>query len=295
MNTNLRIGNLLVIVLAGGGLVACTTQAASSGTGGSGGSVATGSGGSTSSGGSTGAGGSVVGGYATDTGIACSPPDPSGVITDFTYAPGDAAAPDMTQVPFGTYGTTLSGGEDAFGSLTSDVTGSDWHISATSITTFSGWNLYFTNAASDAEAANTCNKVDASAFTGISFTIWGTAGGNMVTFGMGTVPDTVAYGWLDSKDAGSPSSPTPGTCVPTSGTNQYYHPGCGDPTYVFAVTGTQAAPQTVSLTWAQFTGGMPTAGVSPTGIISIYWSVPYTAGGTAYAVDLHIDNLQFTK
>ena len=296
MNTNLRIGNLVVVLLVGGALAACTSQAVSSGTGGSGGSASTGNGGSTSSGGTTGSGGSTVGGYATNSGILCAPPDPTGLITNFTYAPGDAAAPDKTQVPFGTYGTTLSGGEDAFGSLTSNVTASDWEI-AGSITDFSGWNLYFTNAAGDAVAANTCNKIDASAFTGISFTIWGTTSNNDITFGMGTLPDSVAYGWLDSKDAGSPSMPTPGTCTPTPGmgNGKYYHPGCNDPTYVFAVTGTQTAPQTVSLTWAQFTGGLPTAGITPDGILSIYWSVPYTSGAAAYSVDIHIDNLQFTK
>jgi hypothetical protein len=287
MSTNLRVENLLGILFVGCGLVACTTQAANpSGTGGTGAGTAgtVGTGGSSSGGGVTGAGGTS--GFATNTGIACLPPDPTGLITNFTYAPGDAA-PVTTQVPFGVSGTTLSGGEDAFGSLTSDVTASDWHISG-SIADFSGWNLYFTN-------LNMCNKVDASGFTGISFTIWGTTTNNMITFGMGTVPDSVAYGWLDSKDAGSPATPTPGTCTPTAGTNQYYHPGCGDPTYVFGVTGTQTAPQTVSLTWAQFTGGLPIAGVTPGQILSIYWSVPFTAGGAAYAVDLHIDNLTFTK
>ena len=296
MSTNLRLGNLLGVLFVGCGLVACTTQAANpTGTGGSGagtGGNGAGTGGTTGSGGgTTGSGGTS--GYATNTGIACPLPDPSGLISNFTYALVDGAAPDMTQVPFGTYGTTFSGGEDAFGSLTSNVTGSDWHIMG-SIADYSGWNLYFTSAAGDGAAANACNKVNASAFTGISFTIWGTAGGNMVTFGMGTLDDSVAYGWLDSKDGGSPSMPTPGTCTPTSGNGRYYHPGCADPTDVFAVTGTQAAPQTVSLKWNQFTGGMPTAGVTPSGILSVYWSVPFTAGGTAYSVDLHIDNLAFT-
>lgn len=298
MNTHLRTGMFsLAVLCAGGGLVACTTQATTGGTGGSGGGGATtGTGGGTvtGTGGASSGSGGTSGGFATDTGIACAPPGSSGLITDFTYMPGDGATPDMTQVPFGTYGTTLSGGEDAFGLLTSNVTANDWHIQGTAVTQPSGWNLYFTSAAGDGVPANSCNKVDASAFSGISFTIWGTAGGNMVTFGMGTVTDTVAYGWLDSKDAGSPTTPTPGTCIPTSGTNQYYHPGCNDPTYVFPVSGTEAAPQTVSLTWAQLTGGLPSAGVTPTGIISVYWSVPYTSGGTAYAVDLHLDNLTFT-
>src|SRR5450432_3204452 len=137
MSTNLRLGNLLGVLFVGCGLVACTTQAANpTGTGGSGAGTSgsgVGTGGTTvSGGGTTGSGGAGGGAYATSQGTACLKPDPSGVITNFTYSPGDAAAPDMTQVSWGTYGTTLSGGESAYANsgatLTSNVTGSDWHL-----------------------------------------------------------------------------------------------------------------------------------------------------------------------
>jgi hypothetical protein len=282
MSTNLRLGTLsrsLGTLLVAGGLVACTSQAASpTGTGGTG---TTGAGG-TGNGGSTGAGGTSA--FATNAGTSCLPPATSGLITDFTYTPGDAATPDMTQVHFGDDKTALSGGEFTYNSLTGDVTGNDWHITGT-VNTNSGFNLYFDN----------CNLIDASAFKGISFTIWGTAGGNMITLDVSTLGDAVAYGWLDSKDAGSPAMPSPGLCTPTSGVNQYYHPGCGDPLYTFAVTGTQAAPQTVSVPWGSFTMGQPTVGVTPNSIISILWTVPWTTTSTPYAVDIHIDNLTFTQ
>jgi hypothetical protein len=279
MTTNHRAVNLLATFLAGCGLVACTTQEAKTGTGGAGGGSLSGVGGS-----ATGAGGGSA--YATSEGVAC--PAPAQMITDFTYDP-DSGATD--QVRFGTVGTTLSGGEDAYGSLTSNVTGSDWEITGT-VADFSGFNLYFD------VGTNNCNKFDASAFSGITFTVWGTTGttggtSNPVTLGMSTLDDAVAYGWLDSKDAG-PAMPSPGTCTPTSGNGPYYHPGCADPVYTFSVTGTQASPQTVTAKWSDFTMGLPMPGVTPTGILSVYWNVPWSTGATSYAVDIHIDNLAFT-
>lgn len=291
MSTNLRLGNLLGILFVGCGLVACTTQAANpTGTGGSGaGTSGSGTGGTSSGGGTTGTG--AGGGYASSVGVACAPPVASGVITDFTYMPGDAAAPDKTQAAWGTYGTTLSGGESAYANppatLTSDVTGNDWHLVG-NIANYSGFNIYFDTQNS------TCNKFSAAAFKGIQFTIWGTTAGNMITLGMQTLDDAVVYGWLDSKDAGSPAKPTPGTCTPgPTATGQYYHPGCADPTFAFAVSGTQITPQTVMVPWASFTGGMPTAGVTPTDILSIYWNFAWMPPTAAYAVDIHIDNLAF--
>jgi hypothetical protein len=292
MNANNQVGNLLAILFAGFGLVACTTQAASpSGTGGSGGTGTTGAGGTstTGAGGSstTGAGG---GAFASSLGTACAAPDPTGVITNFTYNP-DGGATD--QVPWGTFGTTLSGGESIYANsgatLTSNVTAGDWHLTG-NIANYAGFNIYYLT---NANPLVPCNKFDASAFKGIQFTIWGSTAGNPIAMGVTTLDDAVAYGWLDSKDAGSPAMPTPGTCVPSSGNGQYYHPGCADPSYAISVTGTQSAPQTVSIPWASFTGGLPTAGVTPTGIISIYWNFGWMPPTTAYDVDIHIDNLAF--
>lgn len=268
MNIYLRT----IIVFVGCGLAACTTQEANpAGTGGTPGGSTGGSGG-----GSTGTGG---GGLGTNDGVLC--PLPAQAITDFTYDP-DGGSTD--QVRFGTFGTTLSGGQSAYGALTGNVTASDWHIMG-DVNNYSGFNLYFDN-------VDNCNRVNASAFAGITFTIWGTTSGNMITMGVGTLDDTVKSSWLDSIDAGT-GMVKPGRCMPTSGNGPYYHPGCADATYAFSVTGTQASPQTVTIPWNTFSGGMPQAGVMPTDILSIYWNVAWMPPTTAYAVDIHIDNLAF--
>jgi hypothetical protein len=281
MTTKHRVSNLLTIVFAGCGLVACTTQEVKSDGGGSGGRA--GGTGGTAGTGTGGSAGGAGGGYATNDGIACRPP--AQMITDFTY---DADGGPTDQVRFGTFGTTLSGGQSAYGGLTGNVTGNDWHLMG-NIADYSGFNLYFDTGVE----LNDCNKFDASAFKGITFTIWGTTGGNMITLGVSTLQNSVAYGWLNQNDAGA-AMPKPGRCQPTQPTgNPFYHPGCDDPTYKFAVTGTQASPQTVTALWSDFSGGMPIAGVTPTDILSVYWNVAWMPPTTPYAVDIHIDNLAF--
>ena len=278
-NTKKRFGapvlaqapRLLTVLGLGAALAACTSQETKS----DGGAGQTGAGGG---GGTPGAGGGS--GTGVSDGVLCFPP--AQAITDFTY---DADAGGTDQVRFGTFGTTLSGGESAYGSLTSSVIGNDWHLSAPMIADYSGFNLYF-------DDVNNCNKVDASGFKGISFTIWGSIGDTMLTLGVSTLEDAVSYGWLASQDAGT-GKVVPGRCVPTATGNQYYHPGCADPTYKFAVTGTQAAPQTVTVKWSDFTGGAPTASVTPTGILSVYWNAAWMPPTTPYPFDIHIDNLAF--
>ena len=269
MNVNLRA----MIIVAGCGLAACTTQEVTPDGGG-------GSTGVAGSGGSTGSGGG--GGSQGNPGVLCLPPDQ--MLTDFTY---DADAGGTDQVRFGTFGTSLSGGQSAYGSLTGNVSANDWHIMGT-IMDYSGFNLYF-------DAVNGCNKVDASAYAGITFTIWGTVGGtgNTITMGMATLKNTVKASWLLSVNDTMTTGTEPGLCTPASGNGRYYHPGCGDATYSFSVTGTQAAPQTVSIPWASFTGGMPEAGVTPSEILTTYWNVTWAPGQTPYPVDIHIDNLAF--
>jgi hypothetical protein len=269
MNVNLRA----LIIVAGCGLAACTTQEVTPDGGG-------GSTGNAGSGGSTGTGGG--GGAQGNVGVLCLPPDQ--MLTDFTY---DADAGGTDQVRFGTFGTSLSGGQSAYGSLTGDVSANDWHIMGM-ITDYSGFNLYF-------DKVNGCDKVDASAYAGITFTIWGTIGGtgNMITMGMSTLKNAVKASWLISVGDTMTTGTEPGLCMPTSGNGRYYHPGCTDSTYTFGVTGTQAAPQTVSVMWNSFTGGMPEPGVTPSEILSVYWNVTWAMGATPYPVDIHIDNLAF--
>ncbi len=265
----------MAILFVGGGLLACTTQEAAQG----------GSGGTTAGAGGSGAAGST--GSTTGLGTLCPPPQQ--VITDFTYTPSDAGT-DTTAVRFGSAGT-LQGGESYYpgtGStypLTSDVTQNSWHISGT-VGDYSGFALYFDNGSSS------CDRVDASQFKGISFTISGSVPhGGAITFGMGTVADTPTGTWMHDVGGDTTAKATDvGSCTPTSG-NQYYHPGCGDPTTQIPVT---ATPTVQNVSWTDLTGGIPQASPDPSGITSVYWFFPWTGStDTSYAADLTIDNLSF--
>jgi len=290
MNPNLRSGMLsLAVLLIGSGLgggLACTSQAVTTGTGGSGG-TGTGTGGTTGEQAACGSGP-----YAPSAGVACPAPSASGLITDFTYS---ADSGSTEQIRFGDDSTTLSGGEATYansgGTLTSNVTQGDWHLVG-HVANYSGFNIYIDNVP---VGGKPCNMVNASAFTGISFTIWGTTGGNPISMAVGIVDDTPAPSWFSSVDAGSVTGP--GSCIPTSG-SQYYHPGCADPTYAITVPTTAttvAAAQTVSLKWTDFTGGLCKPNVLPEQIVSISWQFAWSTATTPYDVDIHIDNLSFTK
>jgi len=279
MSTNLRVGSiaqsLLATLLACGALACTSTESPSPGTGGS-----TGTGGTTSAGGAGGGAGGTTG---TTTGAApgtkCAPPSQA-VITDFTYAPLDGGT-TSTKDPRFSAGTLTGGGSSYGPGLTSDVTQGNWHLSGT-VSDYSGFNIYFDN----------CDILDASKYKGISFTISGT-GATSITMGVGTVEDKTSAAWLISKNDKDAKATDSGTCTPTSGDNRYYTPGCADPTLAVTVPAT-AATQTVL--WTDLKGGAPSASPTPTAITSIYWRFDWTGtGGTAYPVDLVIDNLKFVE
>jgi hypothetical protein len=311
MKANLRIGVIsLAVLFVGGGLGACTTQAA----GGTGGSGATGA---TTGTGGTGVGGGSAGGatgngivcnpsnnttnLAPSAGIACPPPPSTGLITDFTVA-ADAGTPDggATQARFGDDSTLLSGGESTYanspGTITSDVSAGNWHITA-NVANYAGFSLYF----DDVTVNNmSCNMIDASAYTGISFKIWGSTASQPITMGIGIVDDTPPPSWLSSIGVTPGTTPVPaGSCIPNAGGTQYYHPGCGDPTApaINIPTGATDATtaQTVSLKWADFVNGTCKPNVIPSQIVSIYWQFAWSGTATPYAVDMHIDDITFTK
>jgi hypothetical protein len=310
MHTNLRIGNLVVILLAGGALAACTSQAVSSGTGGSGPGTGTG-------GGTPGAGGSAGGAnangvvchpennttnLAASAGIACPAPAASGLIADFTF-PADAGVPDGgAPARFGDDSTVLSGGGSTFanagGMISQDSSQGDWHIQGT-VGNYAGFSLYFDDIPNASEGNMPCNMIDATGFTGISFTIWGSTAGNGITMSMGIVDDTPAASWFQSIGV-SLSAPLPaGACIPKAGGMQYYHPGCGDPTAAAINIPTDATSvataKTVTLKWTDFVSGDCQANVIPSQIVSMAWAFAWGTPGptTAYPVDIHIDNLKF--
>jgi hypothetical protein len=315
MTTNLEARSfsrsLLAILFVGlgAGLVACTTQEAKSdGGGGKGGSSATGNGGSsaTGNGGSTGTGGTGGSMYATSDGVACLAPATSGLIIDFTPAApadggttadggaGDGGVNNST-ARFGDDSTTLSGGTYYYPNdptmsmyvLNSDVSAGNWHLSGT-VGDYSGFGLYLDN----------CSRIDASAFSGISFTISGTVQGGMLTVEIDTLTDTLAASWLIAHPASgsNPKDGDPGRCIPNAtATNQYNQSDCTEPTKVITV-GTSPAPVTVK--WSDFTTGKPQMAVTPTDIIAIRFILPTpagvgTTGVTTYPLDLVFDDLKF--
>jgi hypothetical protein len=273
MKANLGVLVVVLVVFGACGLAACTTQEArpDSGSPGAGGSSAAGTGG--------GAGTTGTGGLAAVEGVTCPPPEQ--MLNNFTFDPDGGS---MTDPRFGTFGTTLSGGGSAYGGLTSDVTGNDWHLVGT-ISDYSGFGLYFDN----------CNKINASDYAGIRFTIWGTfPSPNQLVFSVPTMSNSVPGTWLQSVGGVNVTGNEPGRCFPGANMMQYYHPDCADPIYKITVTGTQAAPQTVSLMWNGFMEGKPQPAVMPSEITGILWYVTWTgASGTPYMVDFHIDNLAF--
>jgi hypothetical protein len=234
----------------------------------------------------SGAGGST--GFTGNDGVAC-PVLTNALITDFTYTPVDGGATDF--VHFGD-SSTLAGTESVYPAsgnypVTSDVTQSNWHLSGT-LGDYSGFRLNIDN----------CSRIDASAYSGIQFTISGSVPqGNIVTLGMGTLKNTIASDWLIANaDTGAKPS-DPGRCVPTSGTSRYNQPTCADAKKDISVT---ATPTVVKVLWNDFTGGKPEPNVTPADITSIYWYFPNPTGvGTTsvvpYSVDIVIDDLQFIK
>jgi hypothetical protein len=299
MTTNLRTGNIVAALVLLGGLGACTTQAANgTGTGGTGGgAAATGGSSGTGTGGTSSAGG--AGAYPVSPGVACLPPAASGLITNFTYMPGDAAAPVMDQVTFGDNATTLSGGEFYYPNtsstppsnyvLTSLVTASNWHLTGT-VGDYSGFGFYFQS------GSTACNVINATGFKGISFSISGTVQGQSLTFEVDTMNDTIKPAWL-STHGGTPGATDPGACDPggTASTTQYSQSVCTEPTISIPVTST---PTTVSVLWSQFTDGKTAPSPDPSEITGIRWTLPVpvgvgAAGVTTYPLDITVDDIAF--
>ena len=287
-----------VAVTATGGTVATTTD----------GTVTTGTGGSigATGGAATGTGGSSTAATGGATEVDCNPPvathctgtlPPAALISDFSIATG-ATAP----VVFGTWGQSIFGGAYTYPGtgpacgtgivsaypLTQTTTGGNWNIQGT-VGTYSGLGLWWSCNTSTAAApayAGAC-AIDASAYTGISFTVSGSIG--PVSKGTGTVglmmgvstPSTTAP---TTDSAGNPKNC--GTCTAAT---------CGSSVAV-PVTATAT---TVTFTWAQLGVTTPNAitGISfsftdPFSLNNGYATSPFIA--TPYPVNISIDDLQFT-
>ncbi|MFZ5890231.1 MAG: hypothetical protein ACOY0T_04105 [Myxococcota bacterium] len=284
-----RVGSGLLAIsvaaaLLGGTACVSESDGDSKETGGTGGV-----GGATGSGGAAGKSNTGMGGAVSNTGepgaVACGKAE--ALISDFTYVEGTSKA---DQVTFGDFVNTFSGGTYVYPNgtamypLTSDVTKSNWHITGT-VGDYSGVGLFFNN----------CSKVDASAFSGISFTISGTLPSGMSTMHLtvGTAGNDIPSAWLHANVSGNTDPPNFGRCTPA--TSNKYDGSCNPPGADFSVTST---PTTLTFKWADLKGGKPEPSVNPAEITLIAMSFTAPAGvGTAsvvtYPVDITIDDLKF--
>jgi hypothetical protein len=141
--------------------------------------------------------------------------------------------------------------------LTEDLTASDWHITGVVGGQATAFVLQFT-----------CT-IDASAYSGIQFTIKGNAGAP------GRLSLQLAFA---GDETGSYVTPGYGLC---SGT-------CQAPTTSITVTPTVT---TIQIPWSRFTGGRPIASVNPAQLVRLLWA--FTTSATPYPIDVTIDDLIF--
>jgi hypothetical protein len=306
MKLRSRLLMKLVLGLSAGAACAAigacsTSDAGDDSAAGSGGTSAGGTGGTgTATGGSGNAAGSVAtGGSSGGTapmGTAC-PKAMNALLSDFSMLDGGGGDPSA----WGDFTTTFSGTTFVYPNgtatypLTADFSGENWHITGT-VGDYSGFGLVFSL---QGTPSGGCNLVDASTFSGISFSIKGSvpitgALADTVQLIVATAADDPASAWLNAhKMAGAEDKPDSfGTCMPVS--NQY-DGTCSSPTYTVPVTATAT---TINVKWSDLKGGKPMASPDPAKITSIAWVIPTPAGlGGAslmtYKVDLTIDDLKF--
>ncbi len=252
------------------------TGGAATGGAGTGGGAATGGAGTGGAGtGGAGTGGAVGG---DPNAVACGTAS-NAVLLDFTAGMGGAGS--GTDATFGDFTTTFSGGTFFYpDALTSDVTGENWHISG-SLGDYGGFAFFFAD----------CTKVDASAYSGIKFTISGNTSGKAITLNVGTAANDITSAWKIANGEAD-AAPNFGRCTPVD--NQY-DGTCASPSYQVTVTDTAT---TVEVPWAELVGGKPDATVNPAEITFIGWSfAPPEGAGTAtvtpYDVDVVIDDIGF--
>lgn len=235
---------------------------------GSGGLGSVGSGGLVGTGGGAGTGGASGTGGAPAGPVACPTAD-TALLLDFTE--GDA---------FGDFTTVFSGGVFAYGEgLTADATGAEWHISG-DLAGYGGLGFYF----------NACHVVDASAFSGIQFTISGTTSMTDLIFEVGTASNLISTAWRQAN--GEPAAEVnAGTCQPAE---SEWDGTCATPSYTVTVP---ASPTVIQVAWTDLVGGAPSASVDPTAITSIGWRFADPEGvdttPVPYAIDIVIDDIGF--
>jgi hypothetical protein len=136
------------------------------------------------------------------------------------------------------------------------------HVTA-AIFKLSGYGLRFVNGC-----------VDASTYSGISFTLGGDAGpAGALSVKLGTVPNAVPVGssaarMCPSENLAACFGPAATVTVPTT-------------------------PATIMLRWSDFGGGTPTPTTDGADLLSIVWAFDLIQSSPAYKVDITIDNVAF--
>lgn len=300
------------VPLATGGDLGATGGSASVATGGNfsatGGAADTGGANSATGGTASSTGGASTTATGGSTIVDCNPPvatqctgtmPPTALISDFSIATGSTAPAVFGTWSQGIYGgayiypgvVTTPGPCDGTPSsypLTQTLTGGNWNIQGT-VGTYSGGGLWWncnTGTTAKPNYVGACT-IDASTYTGISFTVSGNAGpavspattGN-ISFSVST-PSTMKPA-LDS--AGNPKSC--GTCTAAA---------CGSSVSVPV----SATATTVNLTWAQLGVTTPNAIsaiafqlTDPCSLNNGYAVTPCKP--TTFSVNIAIDDLQFT-
>jgi hypothetical protein len=244
-----------------------------------GGSKNDGTGGETSTGGSsdeTGGSGANV-----PEGATKCPTPTTALITDFTPA---ADATDTTEITWGDFTTTFSGGTLVYpDTVTSDVSENAWHVSG-EVEDYTGFGFYFS------VPSGGCGLIDASAFKGFSFSLKGTLPeGRTLTMWVSTAANTISYDWFKAHDIDE--DPGFGTCQPQS--DNQYDGTCQNGQVEVPVTD---SAKTVTLKWSDFVGGKPIATVNPEEITRFGFFVSWRgADDTAYDFDITFDDLSFLE
>jgi len=210
----------------------------------------------------------------------CTPPTPvaNPLVSDFT---AEGGAP----IVFGAYAAPIWGGVYVYPSttpdpcsdagpamfpITSDLGAGNWHLSGT-VGTYSGFGLWW-NCTSGGRDHAVCT-IDASAYSGIQFSIRGNAGPmGSVGLAISTADDSAV-----STDVAKPSC---GTCTAAA---------CTSPSVNVPVSATVA---TVTLRWSDFTGGAPSA-LDPSKITGIAFTLPWATA--THAADVTIDDIRFVS
>jgi hypothetical protein len=167
----------------------------------------------------------------------------------------------------GAGGTAGRGGANGTGGaplgpigLVQDFTGGDWHVSGVMPGGYQGGAFAF----------NFVCITDASAFSGIQFTISGTAGIlNQLTLEIGFSGDQM----------GSYTTPGTGSCAGA----------CNAPRALVNLPATGTA--TIRLPWSRFVGGTPISALNPAQLTYMSWKFASTQA--PYSVNVHLDDLIF--